>query len=154
MVLKHALKDVDDEFGCFIEDDELDIPNFSLNNMEPKSAKKQRIGPRLISTLDHLNPSRSAVDFSIVSVDFSKVLLPTDTAMTKRTTYDPPKRSKLTKSPLYSSIQATRMYASSNLLGLSESVVEIPKTERDLEKEKTLIVIVALYSNWAKMLDY
>jgi len=46
------------------------------------------------------------------------------------------------------------MYASSNLLGLSESVVEIPKTERDLEKEKTLIVIVALYSNWAKMLDY
>jgi hypothetical protein len=67
---------------------------------------------------------------------------------------DLPKRSKLTKSPLNSSIQATRMYASSNLLGLSESVVEIPKTERDLEKEKTLIVIVALYSNWAKMLDY
>jgi hypothetical protein len=29
MVLKHALKDVDDEFGCFIEDDELDIPNLS-----------------------------------------------------------------------------------------------------------------------------
>lgn len=40
MVLKHALKDVDDEFGCFIEDDELDIPNFSLYNLEPKSAKK------------------------------------------------------------------------------------------------------------------